>query len=87
MSTSQIIQIIPAPAGLTQVSADGCSIQRVVCLALVEDGDGQREVEPITTGYLSQRYKIWHFADPQRAEEVATELSEEYARTGEIQWP
>ena len=40
---SKIIQIIPAPVGM-RYGFDGCAESPVVCLALVECGDGEREV-------------------------------------------
>lgn len=40
---SKIIQIIPAPDNM-RYGFNGCAESPVVCLALVECGDGEREV-------------------------------------------
>lgn len=51
MNSDKIIQVIPAPADMwARFKADGNNgggACRVVCLALVEDGSGCRDVRPM----------------------------------------
>ena len=51
MNSDKIVQIIPAPADMwarfKADEGDGGAC-RVVCLALVENGDGCRDVRPMT---------------------------------------